>query len=198
LTSCRELDSFGHDIQDRIESESYLALVRRAFRSWDQADTDEKRQMLKRLITYAGATAICPDDLVRLFAHWIDQYHEAHFVVIREIYSNPGVTRSQIWDTLHDERPREDSAEADLYRYLFRDLSTGGVIRQEREVTSDGEFVRRQASSRSSSPRRTMESAFEEGKPYELTELGKQFVHYVMDDVAPQIEERAAMEEQAA
>jgi len=31
-----------------------------------------------------------------------------------------------------------------------------------------------------------MESAFEETKPYVLTELGKQFVHYVMGDVVPQ------------
>ncbi len=33
-----------------------------------------------------------------------------------------------------------------------------------------------------------MESAFEETKQYELTELGKQFVHYVLTDVVTQIE----------
>jgi hypothetical protein len=32
-----------------------------------------------------------------------------------------------------------------------------------------------------------MESAFENTKPYVLTELGKQFVHYVMEDVVPAI-----------
>ncbi len=32
-----------------------------------------------------------------------------------------------------------------------------------------------------------MESAFESTKPYVLTELGKQFVHYVMEDVVPAI-----------
>ena len=35
-----------------------------------------------------------------------------------------------------------------------------------------------------------MESAFEETKPYVLTELGKQFVHYVMDDVVQQLERK--------
>jgi hypothetical protein len=30
-------------------------------------------------------------------------------------------------------------------------------------------------------------SAFEDTKPYVLTELGKQFVHYVMEDVVPQL-----------
>ena len=32
-----------------------------------------------------------------------------------------------------------------------------------------------------------METPFEETKPYVLTELGKQFIHYVMEDVAPQL-----------
>jgi hypothetical protein len=32
-----------------------------------------------------------------------------------------------------------------------------------------------------------MESAFEDNKPYVLTQLGKQFVHYVMTDVVPQL-----------
>jgi hypothetical protein len=32
-----------------------------------------------------------------------------------------------------------------------------------------------------------MESAFEDTKPYVLTELGKKFIHYVMEDVVPQI-----------
>ena len=34
---------------------------------------------------------------------------------------------------------------------------------------------------------RVMESAFENTKPYVLTELGKQFVHYVMEDVVSQL-----------
>jgi hypothetical protein len=32
-----------------------------------------------------------------------------------------------------------------------------------------------------------MESAFKDTKAYVLTELGKQFVHYVMEGVVPQI-----------
>jgi hypothetical protein len=34
-----------------------------------------------------------------------------------------------------------------------------------------------------------MESAFEDTKPYVLTELGKQFVHYTMNEVVTRIEE---------
>src|SRR5208337_1055937 len=71
------LDNFGDEIQERIESPEFLALVRKCFRSWDEADTQEKRQMLKKLITNAAAIRLCPDDLIRLFILWIDQYHEA-------------------------------------------------------------------------------------------------------------------------
>jgi len=33
-----------------------------------------------------------------------------------------------------------------------------------------------------------MESGFEDTKPYLLTELGKQFVHYAMTEIVPRIE----------
>jgi len=182
------LEGFGDEIQERIESPTYLALVREAFRSWDQADTQEKKQMLKTLITNAAAIKLCPDDLVRLFIHWIDQYHETHFMVIKEIYRAPGSTRGQIWDRIRGPRTREDSAEADLFRYLIRDLSVGGVIRQERETNAYGQFLKKDTRGQShASSTRVMESAFEETKPYELTELGRQFIHYVTTDVVPRI-----------
>lgn len=182
------LDSFGEEVQQRIESPQYLALVRQSFRSWDEADTQEKRQMLKTLITNAGAITLCPDDLIRLFIGWIEQYHEAHFLVIKQIYKKPGITRAEIWDLIHGQRPREDSADADLFRYLIRDLSTGGVIRQERETDTQGRFLKKDTRGQShGTPSRVMESAFEESKPYVLTQLGKQFVHYVMVDVVPQL-----------
>jgi hypothetical protein len=182
------LDNFGDDIQERIQSPEYLALVKKCFRSWDEADTQDKKQMLKKLITNAGAIKLCPDDLIRLFMNWIDQYHEAHFAVIKEIYRHPGVTRGQIWDNIHGQRPRENSADADLFRYLIRELSTGGVVRQARETDDLGRFYKKERAGR---PRSTssdvMESSFEDTKPYVLTELGKQFVHYVTEDVVSQL-----------
>lgn len=185
------LDEFGEVVQSRIESQEYLALVRKTFRSWDEADTDEKRKMYQKLITNAGAITLSPDDLIRLFINWLDIYHEAHFVVIKHIYKNSGISRGKIWDSIHKERPREDSADADLFRYLIRDLSTGGVIRQERETNDYGEFIKktpvRHTKYGGGQPPKTMESAFEDTKPYELTSLGKQFVHYVMEDVVTQI-----------
>ena len=32
-----------------------------------------------------------------------------------------------------------------------------------------------------------MESAFEDTRPYVLTELGKQFVHYTMNEIVPRL-----------
>lgn len=185
----RRFEALGAAIDERIQSEEYLALVRKAFRVWDNADTTEKRRYAANLVTNAAGTRVCSDDVLRLFLDWLELYHESHFAVIREIYKNPGSTRFDIWSELYGENtPREDSAEADLFKFLIRDLSTGGVIRQERDTNQLGQFVRRrpQRTRRGYAPT-TMESAFEETKPYVLTELGKQFVHYTMNEVVTRI-----------
>lgn len=181
--------TLGEAIDERIQSEEYLVLVRRAFRAWDRADTEQKRMYVRNLVANAAGSRVCADDVVRLFIDWLDLYHEAHFAVIREVFDNPGVTRFEIWSTLYGATPREDSAEADLFRLLIRDLSTGGVVRQARDTNEIGQFVRKRARRL---PRRavaatTLESAFEDSKPYVLTSLGRQFVHYTMTDLVPRI-----------
>jgi hypothetical protein len=179
------LQSTKAEIEDRLESEEYLVLVRKAFHTWDQADTAEKRAHIKRLIANAGASTLCPDDLIRLFLDWLALYHEAHFLVIREIYKAPGVTRADIWQAIHGDFPREDSAEADLFKLLIRDLSTGSVIRQHREANYHGQFVKKSLTKRPSSG--VLKSAFDDEEGYELTALGRQFVHYVFTEVVPKI-----------
>jgi hypothetical protein len=182
------LDGLGDDIQERIESPNYLSLVRQGFREWDQSETQEKRDYIRLLLTNAGGTALCPDDLVRLFLNWINVYHEAHFLVIKGIYQNRGISRGGIWDRIHGERPREDSAEADLFKLLIRDLSMGSVIRQHRPTNARGEYIKQPPKKRASSSSGTMKSAFDNTEPYELTELGEQFVHYTMEDVVERLE----------
>lgn len=136
-------EKLGSQIDERIQSEEYLNLVRKAFRTWDRADTDEKRRYVLNLLVNAGGTRLCSDDVVRLFIDWLNLYHEAHFAVINQIFHNSGATRYDIWTEIYGNLPREDSAEADLYKMLIRDLSIGGVIRQERETTVDGHFLRK-------------------------------------------------------
>lgn len=186
----RRFESLGTGIEERIQSEDYLALVRKAFRIWDETDTHEKRKYIANIVTNAAGTRVCSDDVVRLFLDWLELYHEVHFAVIREIFRNPGSTRFDIWSDLYGEIPRENSAEADLFKLLIRDLSTGGVVRQERDVNELGQFVRdRPQRTRRGAASTTLESAFEDTKPYVLTELGKQFVHYTMNEVVTRIAE---------
>lgn len=163
-------DSLGDEIGERLQSEEYLALVRKGFRTWDQVETEEKRELIRKLLTNAGGSKLCPDDLVRQFIDWIDQYHEAHFKVIRVVYSDPGATRGRIWEEINGTQPREDSAEADLFKLLIRDLSTGSVIRQERPTNTYGQFIakKRKNPGRGHVPT-TLKSAFDDVEPYVLT-----------------------------
>jgi hypothetical protein len=182
------LEGFGQEVEERITSQDYLGLVRKTFRQWDQADTAEKRHLLVQLITNAAGTRVCSDDILRLFLDWVDTYHEAHFAVIREIYKNQGPTRYDIWIAVYGEPvPRDDSAEADLYRMLIRDLSMGGVIRQPRETDNRGRFIKKTRPPRRVAASSTIESAFEDTKQYVLTELGSQFVHYTMTELVARL-----------
>jgi len=184
-------ESIGEEVDQRIQSEEYLTLVRKAFRVWDEAETEEKRGYVRNVVTNSAGTRLCSDDVIRLFIDWLKLYHESHFAVIRSIYKNPGTTRFDIWDSIYGELPREDSAEADLYRMLIRDLSMGGVVRQQRATNQYGQFLRKKAPKRKGSVPSTMESAFEETKPYELTELGQQFVHYTMNEVVKRVDSQS-------
>jgi hypothetical protein len=183
----QRLESFGDEVKARLESEEYLRLIRKGFRQWDQADSEEKKKLIANLLTNAGATNITTDDVIRLFMDWIDTYHEVHFAVISEVYRHPGITRAGIWRNVKGQFPREDSAEADLFKMLVRDLSMGGVIRQHRDTTYDGQFIAKKSAkgSRSSG---LMKSAFDNEEGYELTEIGRQFVHYTMQELVPRVE----------
>lgn len=187
------LETFGNEIQGRLESPEYLNLVRKTFRVWDEAETREKGGMLRKLITNAGGVSIVQDDIVRLFLDFLGKFHELHFAVIREIYAHPRITRAEIWEYISgidDETggaPREDSSKADLFKLLIHELSTGYIIRQARETDSYGNWQRQTPKRRTG--QRNLTSAFDDEKEYVLTELGAEFVHYVMEDLAPQLSE---------
>jgi hypothetical protein len=185
----QRFESIGKEIDERIQSEAYLGLVRKAFRIWDQSDTEEKRRLLANVVTNAASTRACSDDVIRLFLDWIELYNEVHFAVIKEIFQNPASTRFDIWTGIYGDIPREDSSAADLYKFLIRDLSTGGVIRQERDVNAAGQYVRKRAKNvRRGAASNVLESAFDDTKPYVLTAMGREFVHYALSEVVTRIE----------
>ncbi len=179
------LESLGELARERLEDNGYLGLVEHGFRVWDQAATGEKKSLVQRLLENAGGTKLCSDDVIRLFVDWIEKYHEVHFAVIRAIHRSPGISRAEIWDEISGVEVRDSSPEADLFKLLIRDLSTGSVIRQARETDMHGRFYRK--SSREARGDYLI-SPFDDTKPYVLTELGRQFVHYAMDEVVPRIE----------
>ena len=181
------LDLNNKEIRDRLESPEYMQIIKKCFRDWSAAESEEKRILIRNLLTNAASSKICPDDVIRLFVKWIEVYSEPHFNVVRYIYKNPGCTRREIWNSVGGEKAREDSAEADLFKLLVFDLSTGHIVRQHRPKDYYGNYLKQTPKRRGSTVSTTMTSAFDDEKPYELTELGAQFVRYTMEGVMARI-----------
>ena len=161
-------------------------MLRRAFRQWTYVESEEKREYLRRLLTHAGDPRIKQDDFIRLFIDWIGRYSELHFRVMQVVYRDEGFTRADIWNEIHGQHVREDSKEADIFKCLVSDLSIGHVIRIERAKTGDGSFLKHKRTPRRPTP--YMTSAFEDGRPYEMTEIGRQFVHFTMTEMVPKLD----------
>lgn len=183
------LDLQDEKIAERVESKEFQSILKKTFRDWAGAESETKREYIRNILSNAAASALTSDDVVLLFIEWLQNYSELHFHVIGAIYSHPGTTRGAIWRDLAKPVAREDSAEADLYKLLFRDLSTGGIVRQHRETDYYGNFIQKrpQRSAKGSGPK-PMKSAFDNEEQYELTALGQQFVHYAMTDLPVRIE----------
>lgn len=183
------LDQTDETIQKRIESPAYLSIIKKCFRDWSAAESEVKRGLIRNLLINAASPGLTPDDVIRLFIEWIDRYSELHFKVVRAVYNHDGITRAEIWDQIHGASVKENSAEADLFKIIIHDLSVGHIIRQHREVDYAGNFIRKQPrKTPKGMASRTHASAFDGEKPYELTELGDQFVHYTMQDIVTKIE----------
>jgi hypothetical protein len=180
------LDLNDEDVRKRLQSPEYLSLLKKCFRDWSAAESEAKRVLIRNLLTNAAVSKICADDVIRMFIQWIEDYSEMHFKVIRWIYQHVGCTRKDIWSGVHGARVREDSSEADMFKLLIRDLSTGSVIRQHRQKDYYPNWIKTPATRRGESSQ-TMTSAFDDEKLYELTELGTQFVRYTMEEVMPRI-----------
>lgn len=175
------LDMNDETIKERLQSPEYLNLLKKCFRDWSAAESEEKRKLVRNLLISAAASHITTDDVVRLFVEWIDQYSDLHFKTIRAVYNHDGITRRDMWLNMYHAAglPREDSPEADLFKLVIQDLNLGHIIRQHRAKDGYGNFIK-------AAPRKGSgngyTSAFDPIKQYELTELGKQFVHYTMSE----------------
>jgi hypothetical protein len=127
------LDIHDEEVVKRIESKEYQSLLKKTFREWSGAESEEKRAYIRNILANAAASNLTSDDVVRLFIDWLKNYSELHFHVIGAIYNSGGISRGEVWTKIGKGQVREDSADADLYRLLFHDLSTGRIIRQHRQ-----------------------------------------------------------------
>ncbi len=183
------IDMQEEKTKERVESDEYQSLMKKSFRNWPNINSESKRKKIRNLLTNAAVSDLTSDDVVSLFIDWLNMYSDFHFEVIGEIYRKAPISRGEIWDNLGRKKAAENSAEADLYKMLIRDLSVGSVIRQQREVDAYGNFIqKRRPPSRKSSGPKPMKSAFDYEEKYELTGLGQQFVHYAMTEITPRIE----------
>jgi hypothetical protein len=181
------LNIHDEEIAKRVRSEEYQALLRKAFRNWSGAESAKKREYIRNILSNAAATRLASDEVVKLFLDWLQRYSEFHFVVIGDIYRNPGASRAEVWERVGQGDVREDSAEADLFKLLIQDLSMGHIIRQHRETDGAGNFMKAHRPKSQRNGSQLMTSAFEDGKPYVLTALGTQFVHYAMNELTVKI-----------
>jgi hypothetical protein len=187
----QRLDMHDQKISERIKSPEFQALLKKCFRNWSAVENEKKRELVRNILANAAASNLSTDDVIKLFIDWINQYSEFHFQVISCIYQHPnGISRGNIWDKIGKKEMREDSADADLYKLLIRDLSTGGIIRQYRQTDYHGNFVKQPQRTKKNSGTRTnqMTSAFDKIELYVLTSLGSTFVHYAMTDIPIKIE----------
>jgi hypothetical protein len=185
------LDVHDEEIAKRVRSDEYQALLRKAFRNWSGAESAKKREYIRNILSNAAASRLASDEVVKLFLDWLQRYSEFHFVVIGDIYRYPGSSRAEVWERVGQGEVREDSAEADLFKLLIQDLSMGHIIRQHRETDYNGNFIKEQRSKSRRNTSQLVTSAFEDGKPYVLTALGTQFVHYAMTELTVKISYRA-------
>lgn len=182
------LDMEDERVKERVESDEYQRLLKKTFRRWSAIDSEAKRQKVRNILGNAAASRLVSDDVVSLFIDWIAAYSDFHFEVIGAVYQQREVTRGGIWQALGKPVAREDSAEADLFRLLVDDLSQGRVIRQVRQTDAHGRFLKAQPKrTPKGQASKTMKSAFATDKAYHLTELGNQFVHYAMNELAPRL-----------
>lgn len=101
------------DLQDekvaaRVESREFQSLVKKTFRDWAGAESEDKRVLIRNLLSNAASSSVSSDDVVRLFIDWIGLYSELHFKVVGAIYNSNGISRGAVWSKIGKGKVRED------------------------------------------------------------------------------------------
>lgn len=98
------VDMHDKAIQERITSDGFQSLLKKSFRELPAAESEEKRVLLRNLLSNAAASQVSSDDVVRLFLDWLNTYSPFHFEVMAAVYNSQGISRGQIWEKVGRER----------------------------------------------------------------------------------------------
>ena len=96
----------------KVEDPNYVALVRKAFTGWSRGQTQEKREIIRRLLSRAADMPNPDYSMFSLFFDWVSRYNELHFLLIRSLKEQGKATKFQIWKGMGGLRVRDDSADA--------------------------------------------------------------------------------------
>ena len=114
------VDMHDAKIEERMKSSEYQSLIKKAFREWPGAESEDKRKLIRNILSNAAASTLVSDDVIKLFLDWLKNYSELHFKVIGVIYNKNGITRGEVWRQLGKQPVREDSAEAGAAAAAFK------------------------------------------------------------------------------
>jgi hypothetical protein len=140
--------------------------------------------MIRRLLSHAAEMPDPDYNLFNLFFDWLSRYNELHFRFIRSLKEQGTATKLQIWEGMGGSRVRDDSAEADVFGCLFKDLNLGHIVRKAGGRDSSGRRVRAKAVKRNSP---YLKSVLDDIDPQELTAVGELFTHYAMSELTPKL-----------
>ena len=62
------------EISARVRSDEYQSLLKKAFRDWAGAESDNKQKFVRNILSNAAASNMTSDDVVRLFLDWLHDY----------------------------------------------------------------------------------------------------------------------------
>jgi hypothetical protein len=83
------LDLQDEKVTKRLESPEYQSLLKKTFREWGCAESEEKRKYVRNILANAASTTLASDDVIRLFLEWIRVYSELHFKVFGACNKSP-------------------------------------------------------------------------------------------------------------
>jgi hypothetical protein len=190
----QRIDWQDEEIVKKVNSDEFESLCKKAFRAWGAIGSEDKRKYVRNILVNSASDTQTGYEVIKLFLDWIQKYSELHFNIMKAIYNKNGITRYNIWKSLYPNQqiPRDDSQEADLYKLVIHDLSTGGIIRQDRDVNSYGQFLNQSKATGSkvninNNNNPVMKSAFDVEKLYVLTKLGQDFIHFAINEIVPKL-----------